>query len=208
VRINNPLPPNITEIKNIASVGSTQVPPTSIVPPNSIPTAPGEARLRLLKRITQVNTTPYSNLVDDPADSNDNPGIWPATLQPVGLPRLEPQAPLTSGDEVEYTIYFLSDGTQNIQNLKLCDPIPAKTTFIDNSFGPGRGLLLNQGGTQTPLTNVLDTDQGTFASPLTPVTPPCPDTNNPTGAVVWQLGEVPNTAPNNVGFVRFRVKID
>ncbi len=208
VRINNPLPPNITEIKNIASVGSTQVPPTSIVPPNPIPTAPGEPRLRLLKRITQVNTTPYSNLVDDPADSNDNPGIWPTTLQPVGLPRLDPQAPLTSGDEVEYTIYFLSDGTQNIQTLKLCDPIPAKTTFIDNSFGPGRGLLLNQGGTQTPLTNVLDTDQGTFASPLTPVTPPCPDTNNPTGAVVWQLGEVPNTAPNNVGFVRFRVKID
>jgi uncharacterized repeat protein (TIGR01451 family) len=162
-----------------------------------------------VKRITQVNTTPYSNLINEPADPNDDPGIWPATLQPVGLTQLDPQAPLTSGDEVEYTVYFISDGTENARNVQICDPIPAQTTFIPNSFGTGSGILLNQGGTQTSQTNVLDTDKGSFASPLAPVTaPPCPNSNNQNGSVLLQLGEVPNTAPNNAGFVRFRVKID
>jgi uncharacterized repeat protein (TIGR01451 family) len=227
VRITSPLPPGTTQIENQGSVQSDQENPPRFTAPTPapdpgdpipppgptivpiIPAAPGEPRLRLVKRITQVNTTPYSNLINEPADPNDDPGIWPATLQPVGLTQLDPQAPLTSGDEVEYTVYFISDGTENAQNVQICDPIPAKTTFIPNSFGTGSGILLNQGGTQTSQTNVLDTDKGSFASPLAPVTaPPCPNSNNQNGSVLLQLGEVPNTAPNNAGFVRFRVKID
>ncbi len=208
VRINNPLPPGVTEIRNVASVGSNEVPPITTEPPTDIPTAPGTPRLRLVKRITQVNTTPYSNLVDEPADPNDNPGIWPETLQPLGLARLDPQNLLKSGDEVEYTIYFISDGSQVVQDVKICDAIPEATTFIPNSFGLGSGILLNQGGTQIPQTNASDTDKGTFFSPLAPVPAPCLNTNNPNGSVFLPVGDLPNTAPNNVGFMRFRVKIN
>ncbi len=229
VRINDPLPQGITTISNQGTVTAVEVvkPPiltdnpitvdipddptvTPIDPivPGEPPIVPGEPRLRLVKRITQVNTTPYSDVVNDPSDVNANPGLWPATLQPVGVFELGQQTPLKSGDEVEYTIYFLSDGSQDVKDVKLCDAIPAGTTFIGNSFGVGSGILLNQGGTQTPLTNVSDTDKGSFFSPLTPVTPPCADLNNPSGAIFLPLGEILNTAPNNAGFVRFRVKND
>jgi len=220
VSINNP--PGVTQIENQGAVASDQVilpPLLTEAPvtggPDIIPIGPidpvGEVspRLRLVKRITSVNTTTFSNVVDDPADVNDNPGIWPTTLQPVGLRELDPQTPLESGDEVEYTIYFISDGTEESQNVRLCDAIPLGTTFIPESFGSSSGILLNQGGTQVPQTNAPDTDQGTFSSPLTPVTAPCPDTNNPNGSVLVQfVPSIPNTPPNNVGFVRFRVRID
>ncbi len=216
VSINNP--PGVTQIENQGAVASDQVilpPLLTEAPvtggPDIIPIGPvGEVspRLRLVKRITSVNTTTFTNVVDDPADVNDNPGIWPTTLQPVGLSQLDPQTPVESGDEVEYTIYFISDGSQESQNVRLCDAIPLGTTFIPESFGSSSGILLNQAGTQVPQTNAPDTDQGTFSSPLTPVTAPCSDTNNPNGSVLVQLGTIPNIAPNNVGFVRFRVRID
>ncbi|HEY9603829.1 MAG TPA: DUF11 domain-containing protein, partial [Allocoleopsis sp.] len=168
----------------------------------------GQPRLRLVKRITRVNETPYTDVVDDPTDANDDPGVWPVGLQPVGLANLSDQSPVQSGDEVEYTVYFLSDGAQTAQNIQICDPIPAQTTFDPNSFGSGTGIVLNQNQATTNLSNDSDTDAGTFFSPLTPVTAPCPDTNNPNGAVVVRVGDIPNTPPNNAGFVRFRVKID
>ncbi|MFW5766409.1 MAG: hypothetical protein ACOC07_19855, partial [Coleofasciculus sp.] len=61
---------------------------------------------------------------------------------------------------------------------------------------------------ETSLTDNADTDQGTFFGELTPVTPPCPNPDNPNGSVFVNVGDVPSTAPDNVGFVRFRVRID
>jgi uncharacterized repeat protein (TIGR01451 family) len=155
-----------------------------------------------------VNQTAYTDVVDDPSDANDDPGVWPVGLQPAGLANLSAQSPVQSGDEVEYTVYFLSDGSQTAQNIQVCDPIPAQTTFDPNGFGAGSGIVLNQNQAQTLLSNASDTDAGTFFSPLTPVTAPCPDTNNPNGAVVVRVGDIPTTPVNNAGFVRFRVKID
>jgi uncharacterized repeat protein (TIGR01451 family) len=174
----------------------------------------GNPRLRLVKRITSVTRggvpisgINFSTFVDDPADDNDNAPGW-SQLSPVGVFRLGSEVSLQSGDEVEYTIYFLSDGAQNSRNIKFCDLIPAGTTFIPDSLGPGIGIRLRQGGTQSDQTNASDTDQGIFYSPLTPVTAPCSDPKNPNGAVFLQLGNIPNTAPNNGGFARFRVRID
>jgi uncharacterized repeat protein (TIGR01451 family) len=174
----------------------------------------GNPRLRLVKRITSVTRggvpvsgINFSTFVDDPADDNDNAPGW-SQLSPVGVFRLGSEVSLQSGDEVEYTIYFLSDGAQNSRNIKFCDLIPAGTTFIPDSLGPGIGIRLRQAGTQSDQTNASDTDQGIFYSPLTPVTAPCSDPKNPNGAVFLQLGNIPNTAPNNGGFVRFRVRID
>jgi uncharacterized repeat protein (TIGR01451 family) len=175
-----------------------------------------EPRLRLVKRITNatrgsvpISGINFNRVVNDPKNIRDDALGWsqlPGGL--LGVINLESETPLQSGDEVEYTIYFLSDGSQAVNNARLCDPIPSGTTFIFDRFGGGRGILLNQNGTQTPQTNASDTDQGTFASPLTPVTSPCPNTNNPNGSVLLQLGDLPNTTPGNVGFVRFAVKID
>jgi uncharacterized repeat protein (TIGR01451 family) len=175
-----------------------------------------EPRLRLVKRITNatrrgvpISGINFNNVVDDLNDTNDNVSGWsqlPGRL--LGVPSLGPETSLESGDDVEYTVYFLSDGSLAVKNVRLCDPIPPKTTFIPDSFELGRGILINQNGIQTPQSNAADTDQGTFTSPLTPVTAPCPNANNPNGAVLVQLGDIANTAPNNVGFVRFRIKID
>ena len=179
--------------------------------------ASGPPRLRLVKRITNVirNGVPlsgvnFSSFVDDPNDDNDTAAGWSQLPggAPIGVSRLGSETPLQSGDLVEYTIYFLSDGGQPTTNVQSCDAIPTGTTFIADSFGSNSGIVLNQSGTNTPQTNASDTDNGTFFSPLSPLTAPCADTNNPNGSVFLQLGDIPNTTPNNVGFVRFRVRIN
>ncbi len=209
VTIANPLPAGVTQIRNQATATGGNFSNTISTSPNAASgeeatVTPITPNLRLVKRITRVNTTTYSSFVDDPRDDNDTAPGW-SGLPPIGIPELGSQTPLQSGDEVEYTIYFLSDGGQPATNVKVCDPIPAGTTFIADSFGPGSGILLNQAGTATPQTNFPDTDRGTYFSPLAPVTAPCPDLNNPNGSVFVPLG---NVAPNNTGFVRFRVKIN
>lgn len=178
------------------------------------PVGAGPSSLRLVKRITNVTRggvpisgIDFSSYVDDPADPNDNAQIW-SQFSPVGVSRVGSEFPLQSGDEVEYTIYFISDGGSPATDIKVCDAIPAGTTFFADSFGSGSGILLNQAGTDIPQTNTSDADKGTFFSPLNPVTAPCADTNNPNGSVFLQLGNVPNTSPNNVGFIRFRVRIN
>ncbi len=156
----------------------------------------------------------FLQLADLPYSAPNNVGFirasgWsrlPGRL--LGIPILGSETPLESGDEVEYTIYFLSDGGQPATKVNICDPIPSGSTFIPDSFGSDRGILLNQSGTQTPQTNASDTDQGTFTTPLTPVIPTCADTNNPNGSVLVQLGDIPNTGLNSVGFTRFRVRIN
>ncbi len=173
-------------------------------------------RLRLVKRITSITRSDrpipgvnFNRFFDDPNDENDN--VFPANQRPVGITQLESGESLESGDEVQYTIYFLSDGNQPVTNVRVCDPIPEGTSFIPNSFGSGQGILVNQGGEDTTQTNRGDGDQGRFFSPLAPlnnVNPPCPNPQEPKGAVFVELGDVPTTEPNNVGFVRFWVKVD
>jgi uncharacterized repeat protein (TIGR01451 family) len=192
--------------------------PTNNNDPTIVDLAPPttEPRLRLVKRITNVTRggvpvggINFNRVVDDPNDEDDDASGWsqlPGRL--LGVPQLGSDTPLRSGDEVEYTVYFLSDGGQPTTNVNVCDPIPARTTFIPESFGAGSGILLNRNGTPRRQTNVSDRDAGTFFSPLTPVNAPCADTNNPNGSVFLQLGDIPISAPNNVGFVRFRVRID
>ncbi len=183
--------------------------PTLLTPVGASPSS-----LRLVKRITNVtrggvpiSAVDFSSYVDDPADPNDNQQIWSQFL-PVGVSRVSSEFLLQSGDEVEYTIYFISDGGSATTDLKVCDAIPTGTTFFPDSFGSGSGILLNQAGTETLQTNTADADPGTFFTPLNPVATPCRDTNNPNGSVFLQLGNVPNTSPSNVGFIRFRVRIN
>jgi len=176
--------------------------------------SPGNPRLRLVKRITTItrNGVPISGIDfnsfnDDPANPDDDAAGW-VQRPPVGIIQLGPENTLQSGDNVEYTIYFLSDGGTAVNGVQVCDAIPEGTTFISDSFSPGQGILLNQAGIDNPLTNALDADLGTFFGELTPVNTFCPNPNNPNGSVLVNVGNVSTISPDNVGFVRFRVRID
>jgi uncharacterized repeat protein (TIGR01451 family) len=154
--------------------------------------------IRLLKRITgasrngqPVSGVNFNTFTPDPNSNNDD-SLNDAQRQLVrGVTNLE--APLQSGDEAEYTLYFITEGSENLQNIRLCDLIPQGTTFTNNSLtvsGAGNGG-----------------DNGRYLSPLTPVdnfSNICP-ANNTNGAVLVNLGVLPG---GNVGFVRFRVKIN
>jgi uncharacterized repeat protein (TIGR01451 family) len=184
-----------------------------------------EPNLRLVKRVTRVNNTDFNRVVDDPADSNDNAGSWPSGyLQgEIDVDNILP------GDEVEYTIYFLSDGTTTANNVRLCDLVPLNQTYVQNGFNnlaqaPGGFAGADKGmsvrfGTSNPLsvTNANDGDVGQFypSGRRVPGNPPvCPNINTPlngNGAVLFDLGDVPNFSSDNensFGFIRFRAIVD
>ncbi|MGV0027361.1 hypothetical protein [Phormidesmis priestleyi] len=157
------------------------------------------AQLRLVKRITAITRngvqTRFDQFVDDPNDLNDTaPGF--SQLSPVGLANLDRTNPLRSGDEAEYTVYYLSDGTQPIFLANICDPIPVGTTFVANSLAIRRGNAESAGGS--------------FFSPLAPLPPnnSCPDQTNARGAALFDLGTISNTTGDNFGFVRFRARVN
>ncbi|MBD2778312.1 SdrD B-like domain-containing protein [Iningainema tapete] len=174
--------------------------------------APGasQTNLRLVKRITNVlrNGQPISglnfNTFDDGTGEDDN------TInqsQPVrGFREIE--TALQSGDEVEYTLYYLAEGSQDLQNVRFCDLIPSQTSYSADSFGAGTGIVVNRAGTNNTLTNAEDSDQGAFFSPLRPLPSgnTCQNQTNNQGAVILNLGNI--SPSSNFGFIRFRVRID
>ncbi|MEM6400245.1 MAG: isopeptide-forming domain-containing fimbrial protein [Cyanobacteria bacterium P01_D01_bin.116] len=173
-------------------------------------------RLRGLKRITNVfrNGVPISGInfdtfIDDPNDPIDNLPGW-FQLSPVGVFDISPQLPLQTGDEVEYTMYFLADGNRPVENVRFCDPIPQGTTFIPDSFGSGNGISVNLSNTVTANSNSDDGDNASFFAPGTqlPVNNLCPNQDNIRGAVIGNLGTINHTLGTNFGFIRFRVKVD
>lgn len=173
----------------------------------------GLPNIRLVKRMTNafrngvvVPGINFNTLINDANDVNDDAPGW-ANLSPFGLVRIGETGLLQSGDQLEYTVYFLSDGTGTADNFLFCDPTPAGATFLGDTYGTGLGSLLRLDGVETPQTNATDADAGRFIPPLTPAPSPCPSPNNPNGAVYMQIPRVSNRSPNNVGFVRFRVLI-
>ncbi len=165
----------------------------------------GIPNLRLVKRVTQINQTPLTGVVDDPTDPNDNASSWPANyLQgQVDVPGILP------GDVVEYTIYFMSDGTVTANDVRICDRIPENQTFVSDGFTAVSGSAVQFGtSTLTPLTNANDSDSGTFFPVGTTIDVNLCSGSNTNGALIWNLGNIPsNTNPINYGFVRFRAKV-
>ena len=176
--------------------------------------APGNARLKLLKRITGAtrsgDSLPGLNFTQTVNDDPIVTDLNAAGLTAFGLPEIPATTPLRSGDEVEYTIYFLSDGSSFAQNTTLCDLIPAGTTFVPNSYGSSRGVSLRLAGTTSAQTNATDADRGSFTPALAPLPSVngCSNATNPNGAAIVSLGTVSNLAPNQVGFFRFRVRVN
>ncbi len=162
---------------------------------------PGQPNLRLVKRITNVTrggvpltNVNFSGFVDDPADTNDNAPGW-SQQTPVGVFQLGIENALQTNDEVEYTVYVLSDGGTPANNINFCDLIPTGTSFVPGSL---QSVIV-----RTPI-------QGNVLSPLAPLPQgnACSNQSNPNGAVVVNLGNISNVAGSNFGFVRFRVRVD
>jgi uncharacterized repeat protein (TIGR01451 family)/fimbrial isopeptide formation D2 family protein len=175
---------------------------------------PGEARLKLVKRITGATrngvTIAGLNFNQYIEESKDSADIRTAGLTPFGLLELSALTPLRSGDETEYTVYFLSDGKSVAQNVALCDLIPTGTTFVPNSFGSQQGITLRANNATTIQTNATDADRSSFLPSLAPLPAPngCSNPANPNGAAIVQLGTLTNLSPGNVGFFRFRVRVN
>ena len=206
-----------------------------------------DPNLILLKRITKINnTTTGKNAVGNPIDltqiaaqpdvvgtprdeSTDptNPN-WPSANYPQGA---TDAGVIKTGDTIEYTIYFLSNGGKPVTNANLCDWVPGNTVFQPNSYGTDQGIQLAIGSTINTLSNVPDGDRGTFfnSGSALPATYPSGSTSLLTcrtpagseGAVVVNLVNNALTAPNNqlpnataagtpgnsYGFIRFVSKV-
>lgn len=172
---------------------------------------------------------------------NDNNNKWPDSDSDqnnstntylrgaISVPQIKP------GDEVEYTIYFLSNGDANAKNVKICDVVPDNMTFVNHSYKVNFGMALASNGTTLPttpnknLSNAVDSDEGSFYAPGTnpPVVNLCKkhdpsnlnnlisvnNSNNLSGAVLINLTDpIPRatssgTPPNSYGFIRFRAKV-
>jgi uncharacterized repeat protein (TIGR01451 family) len=206
---------------------------------------PGKPNLLLVKRITQVNggavtlngdnLATYTNESGNPYDDNtfDNP-IAPARPDTDKWPT--PSTFLIGGvnggnvrpgNELEYTIYFLSAGDSDAKNVLFCDRVPSNVTFIPtafNRFGTqatgglagDRGIVSLINGTTAAFTNVADGDRARYFAPGSDPTSVYPSIKcggtNDNGAIVVNLGNLPNaTAPGTpngaFGFVRFQGRV-
>ncbi len=159
-------------------------------------------RFRILKRITSATRSgsaiPGVNFGAVSADAEGiTTALGSAGLPPIGVPSIPPTNPLASGDEVEYTIYFLSDGGTPAIDTNLCDQIPIQATLIadTNRLKLGSADLVRGGSVFSPI------------APL-PLNNSCSDQSNPNGSVIFNLGNVPSLRGSNAGFARFRVRIN
>jgi uncharacterized repeat protein (TIGR01451 family) len=204
----------------------------------------------LVKRITVINnsnntkngdnlagyidetTNPYDdNILDNPApvgqpDTDkwvdaDNDGK-PDLIGGINGGNVQP------GDEIEYTIYYLSTGDTTANNVLICDRVPENVTFMPTAFnnfptknssglpGSDRGIVWQYNDVKESLTNTSDGDTAEYLSPgIDPVTKypgiKC-DGSNTNGVVVVNLGNLPNatgqgTPINSYGFIRFQGRV-
>ncbi|WP_392533950.1 hypothetical protein [Nostoc sp. C117] len=203
--------------------GQTEPTPFNII--NAV-----NAKLLLVKRITRINNQDITDIVDgrsdvattaanylpEPYASDDNDAKWPAGY----LRGLINAGTVKPGDELEYTIYFLSKGPNDATNVKICDLVPSSTTFIPTAFTGSTpsdgGLAADQGialavSSSNPtvyLSNVEDGDRGRFYPANESAPSSCGSNTN--GAVVVNITrspDLPNLAKDVYGFIRFRAKV-
>ncbi len=189
-------------------------------------------QLSLVKRITAINQEPINPNDGTPLNTVINPeddAFWPSNV----LVGATEGGLVKPGDELEYTVYFLSSGTGPITNVSICDLIPTHTRFVANTFngqtpldsgglsGTDVGIALASSSETIPtaptvyLTNTQDGDRGLFYPAGTDLPAACTGANT-NGAVVVNVvsspdtlppATAPGTPPNAYGFVRFRAQV-
>ncbi|MEL6553835.1 MAG: GEVED domain-containing protein [Cyanobacteria bacterium J06621_11] len=223
---------------------------------------PSDPNVLLVKRITAINRGLAGAQIFDGSyvnvgttTDNDNEVNWPGlptaenfgggtdTVESYlagvsGIDDVTTVAGVTvdPGDEIEYTIPFLSNGDVAAQDVFICDLIPANTTFIPDAFngsapGPGdRGIFLSFNNNDVALTNANDGDEiaatggnnngvggyyfppGTEPSTALGANVNCGGDSNTNGAVVVDLSDLPQAIGqgdplNSYGYIRFNVVV-
>lgn len=200
---------------NIVPAGALQTNagsnPTATSASLSVATA-SNPNLLLVKRITAINGSAFTDIVDDPNATSDNHPNWPANY----LQGRIDGGVVRPGDVIEYTIYFLSAGNSPITNVQLCDPVPSNTTFERNTYASETGIGLGIGTAIANLTNLPDGDAGEYF-PVN-ATPPtrCGVSSNANGVVAVDIvrspaqlpnATAPGTPPNSYGYIQFRARV-
>ena len=188
-----------------AGLTSTNAAPDGEVEDYKINLVAANPALKLAKRITNVGGTAITVVNQDDSDPRNDSVNWGNSYL-VGAVN----APAAPGQTVEYTIYFLSDGNAPVNNVKICDFVPANTTYVPDS------LRLSQGTAPSSLTDTnTDNDGGqSFVFGATPPGLTCdPGTNTDGGILVELSNPVPNatgagTPADSRGYVRFTVTVD
>jgi uncharacterized repeat protein (TIGR01451 family) len=211
------------------------------------------AQLKLLKRITSVtrggnsivpiNSQPFNAFNEDSiANNEDNDVKWPDSNNSTGnnsdainiyLNGAINGGQVIKNDIIEYTIYFLNTGGLDAQNVRLCDRVPANTTFVPDAFGTGQGISLAFNNASLPtVPNLIYTNDRTdadggkyFPAGVEPtgckietapnVFVPMTAADNTNGTVMVEIPTLPDTTgqnpftPNNAyGFIRFRATVN
>jgi uncharacterized repeat protein (TIGR01451 family) len=172
-------------------------------------------------------TNPYDdNKNDTPKAPYTKPSTnkWPDTIQDQSSNFLLGSidgGTIAPNDSIEYTIYFLSAGDSTAKNVSFCDRVPDKVTFIPTAFNGltagvtgligDRGIAVNLGGTVNSYTNVADGDFAQYFPPGSTLPSTCGAATNTNGAVVVNLGDIPNATAvgtsGSYGFVRFQGRV-
>jgi uncharacterized repeat protein (TIGR01451 family) len=169
------------------------------------------ANLVLVKRITAINNVPIAAAVDDPNTLDDNAAAWPAGY----LKGVIDGGVVKPGDDLEYTIYYLSNGDAPVTNAMLCDLVPMNVSYLPTGFNTGtgadRGIQLDRSISSNTLTGIADSDIGTFFLAGSQPNATCSAANQ-NGAVTIQLGNVTQSGyggnPTQAyGLMRFRAKV-
>lgn len=190
----------------------------SFIPLNVI----SNSQLLLVKRITAVNGVDISGFDNNDGRTEDDNANWP-TPKSTSLRGSTSSGIIAPGDEVEFTIYFLSGGGSDVTNVRLCDLVPDNMTFAADAFaglapldagglsGTDVGIALGFDDASVPstpsvyLTNLADGDRGQFFSPNTEAPAACNENNfsvplsaleNLRGAVVVDVATNPDVIPN------------
>lgn len=173
---------------------------------------PPPGNLFINKRITELTVSGTAVPRTEVQNGTDNgmPEIVAAGLGQGALNVTDAQ--LRPGDEIEYTLYFNNTLTGTVTDVVVCDAIPGGTTFIPDTYGAGSGLqLAAPTAPQAPpyptttLTNAAGDDAGTFLPPGTVLPEFCRTLDQGNGAF---LVEVPQVAGGQVGFVRFKARVN
>jgi uncharacterized repeat protein (TIGR01451 family) len=205
--------PNVLLVKRITAMNGG----TSTVGGDSLAGYIDESTNPYDDNIITIPTQPTPT--DPPKDTDKWPALNSFMLGGINGGKINP------GDELEYTIYFLSSGLGEAKNVLFCDRVPEDVSYIFNSFGGSsplgltgteQGMQLLWDGTPRNLTNVPDADVGQYFAPGIDPKATYPNINcrgaNTNGAVVVNLGNLPHaTAPGiptkSYGFIRFRGRV-
>jgi parallel beta-helix repeat protein len=178
------------------------------------------AKVLFVERITAVNGAPITTIEDDllsPHSADDNDPKWPTGyLQGAINKEVKP------GDIVEYTVYFLNTGGSNADDVRICNVLQPKHTFLTGGTNThDLEMLIGGSSTVHTFSQAKDTDRGEVVAADLPLPSSCnfllENTNGTTiidvtGTTTPSLPTLLNAKTpgmaNSYGLIRFTTKID